>query len=117
MSFAAKYHRESVHWDVDSKELKFIGMKDAVQQFGFDHVFRIDGVYVNGKSKFGEAPVIMCGEEGIALNAPKSEVDTVREIMHDSEAVAAIKAGKAGFCIYKYTNNYGKQLGIEYRDI
>lgn len=62
----------------------------------------IRSIYINNKSKFGDAPVIV--SDGYNINLPKHMTATVQEMLQDPEAMALIRAGKVGISVYEYTN-------------
>lgn len=62
----------------------------------------IRSIYINTKSKFGDAPVVV--SDGYNINLPKHMTATVQEMINDPEAMALIRAGKVGLSIYEYTN-------------
>lgn len=62
----------------------------------------IRSIYINTKSKFGDAPVIV--SDGYNINLPKHMTATVTEMLADSEAMALIRAGRVGIKPYQYTN-------------
>lgn len=62
----------------------------------------ICSIYINDKSKFGDAPVIV--SDGYNINLPKHMTATVQEMIADPEAMALIRAGKVGIKVYEYTN-------------
>ena len=64
------------------------------------HVVR--SIYINTKSKFGDAPVIV--SDGYNINLPKHMAATVSEMIQDPEAMALIRAGKVGIKVYSYEN-------------
>ena len=67
-----------------------------------DLIHPIRSIYINTKSKFGDAPVVV--SDGYNINLPKHMCATVQEMLQDSEAMALIRAGKVGLSIYEYTN-------------
>ena len=66
----------------------------------FKHPVR--SIYINTKSKFGDAPVVV--SDGYNINLPKHMAATVSEMIEDPEAMALIRAGKVAISIYTYTN-------------
>ena len=59
-----------------------------------DLICPIRSIYINTKSKFGDAPVIV--SDGFNINLPKHMTATVTEMISDPEAMALIRAGKVG---------------------
>lgn len=67
-----------------------------------DFIHPIRSIYINTKSKFGDAPVVV--SDGYNINLPKHMCATVAEMLQDPEAMALVRAGKVGISIYSYTN-------------
>ena len=67
----------------------------------FKHPIR--SMYINTKSKFGDAPVVI--SDGYNINLPKHMTATVYEMLQDPECMALIRAGKVVLSIYEYTND------------
>lgn len=67
-----------------------------------DLICPIRSIYINTKSKFGDAPVIV--SDGFNINLPKHMTATVMEMLQDPEAMALIRVGKVGIKVYTYTN-------------
>ena len=62
----------------------------------------VRSIYINTKSKFGDAPVVV--SDGYNINLPKHMAATVTEMLQDQEAMVLIRAGKVGIKVYEYTN-------------
>lgn len=67
-----------------------------------DLIYPIRSIYINTKSKFGDAPVIV--SDGFNINLPKHMTATVAEMLQDAEVMTLIRAGKVGIKVYEYTN-------------
>ena len=67
-----------------------------------DIIHPIRSIYINTKSKFGDAPVVV--SDGYNINLPKHMTATVSEMLQDPEAMALIRAGKVGLSVYEYSN-------------
>lgn len=67
-----------------------------------DLIHPIRSIYINDKSKFGDAPVIV--SDGYNINLPKHMTATVAEMIADPAAMAEIRSGRVGIKIYEYTN-------------
>ena len=63
-------------------------------------VFQVRGVYINTKGLYDDAPVLAL--DSAYVNLPAHLTPICKEILNDSQAVAAINAGKVGFTIYTY---------------
>lgn len=77
--------------------------------------YRINAIYINKKGKYGHQAVIVTDNE--LVNAPLHMTDTFKEILADSDSIGMIESGVAGFKIYAYENEYGKQAGLEFVDL
>jgi len=67
-----------------------------------DLIHTVRSIYINTKSKFGDAPVVV--SDGYNINLPKHMAATVVEMLQDPEAMTLIRAGKVGIKIYPYEN-------------
>ena len=62
----------------------------------------VRSMYINTKSKFGDAPVII--SDGYNINLPKHMTATVSEMLQDTEFMALMRSGKVAISVYSYTN-------------
>lgn len=104
-SFAERYNRTS--FGVDTTNFQYAKLTELYKQGGESEIHRIDGAFIS-KSKIGESPVIIDVDRKLLVNWPSHTVETWRNILSDSEAVAAIKDGKVGYTIYEY-ESHGKK--------
>lgn len=101
MGIAEQYNKASrFTTDVDTKDFKFFDLADLYHTIPNGETTVIRGMYINHKSKFGDAPVLVTDK--MFVNLPKHLTDTVNEMMHDSAFVDAVNQGKVGFTIYTY---------------
>lgn len=118
MSFASKYNKGN-KFAIDTEGWsEYRDLKSLYKENGDDFIYPIHGFYINRKSQFGDAPVIIC--DGYFVNCPKHLLDTVYDILASEEAIADINAGKAGFRIRTYeAKNYKnkKCYSIEFVDV
>lgn len=110
MSFASKYNKQSVYFDVDTEGFQFCKLKELK----LDTTYKLLGVFTKD-GKFGTYPIFIV--DGWLVDGTPSMTDTVKLILSDSEAVADIKAGKVGIKVRTYENNFGKQFALDYVDI
>lgn len=89
----SKYNRAGQEY----KTLEGLFLENA----DFKHPIR--SMYINTKSKFGDAPVVI--SDGYNINLPKHMTATVYEMLQDPECMALIRAGKVVLSIYEYTND------------
>lgn len=86
-----------------------------LSQFSEDVPITCRGLYINHKSKFGDAPVAMV--DGAYVNLPQHLTDTVKDMLHDAEVIDAINAGKVGFKVYSYENNGKTCYSVNWVDL
>lgn len=118
MSFASKYNKGS-KFQIDTTGWEeYRDLKSLYKDNGAEAVYPIYGFYINKKSQYGDAPVIIC--DGYFVNCPKHLLDTVMDILADDNAIADINAEKVGFKIRTYeAKNYKnkKCYGVEFVDM
>lgn len=116
MSFASRFNRGS-KFNVNTDGFKYISLQDLQDPDDLEKVFRLLGLYINRKSKFGNAPVAII--DGCFVNLPKHLNDDVREMLNDPEIVDDIKAGRCGFSIREYDDpKYNRHCySVEWKDI
>lgn len=115
-SFASTFNKTS--FGIDLTEFPFVKLIDIYndeKDGGGDVVHPINGMYIH-KSQLGDSPVIIDVENKRLVNLPQFTGDTVREILANSDAVAAIKANKVGYTIYEYESHAKKCYGITFVD-
>ena len=62
MSFAHKYNKGNVIFDIDITEFSFMKLSDIYTSYG-KNVIKVDGLYINKKGKFNPHPVAINVEE------------------------------------------------------
>ena len=120
MSFASKFNNRK--FTADTTGFGYIKLADLYKEYGSETVFKLLGVYINNRSKYGEEPVCSATDrkgKGYYINLPKFLLSKVKDILEDEEAIKDINAGLAGFTIRKYHNvTYDKDCySIEFCDI
>ena len=105
MSFAARHNKESV-FDCNTEGFEYFTLKVLYEDNGADHVYPVQGFYINHKSDYGDAPVAILEDK--FANLPQHLLDEVIDTMKSEEDVADIKAGKVGFTIYPYEKELKK---------
>lgn len=117
MSFASKYNRGS-KFDIDTTNFQYISLEDLFKKNGEKATYTLRGLYINKKSKFGDAPVAILGD--CFANLPNHMTDDVLSMLHDDEAIADIKASKVGFQIETYeAKNFANKIcyGVRWVDL
>ena len=78
-------------------------------------VYPVDALYINTKSKFGDAGVILSGES--LINLPQHLTPTIKEMRADQELTEAINKGYFGFTVYRYEGSNGTGFSVNWCDI
>ena len=100
----SKFNLQSPFSDIDTNGLKYKSLKDLFDHYGSDHTYKVRGLFVNPKGKFGAEPVGIL--EDCLVNLPRHTLEAVQEMLDTDEIIQAIKDDKVGFSIYKYENGY-----------
>lgn len=96
MSIAAKYNKGGIDWGIETKDFKF----KKLSAFNVAQVIPVRGLFINTKSKFGDSPALITDDCIVSL--PNHMAGTVKDMLHDAELVAAVKAGKVGAKVETY---------------
>ena len=78
-------------------------------------VYPVDALYINTKSKFGDAGVILSGDK--LVNLPQHLTPTIKEMRADQELTDAINKGYFGFKVYQYKGSNGTGFSVNWGDI
>lgn len=108
MSFAQKYNKGNVIFDIDITDFNFIKLETVYKKFG-DNVIKVDGLYINKKGRYNPHPVAINIEEKMLIDLPEHMTETVEEILKDSESISLIKKGCVGLRAQKYTDKKYKK--------
>lgn len=112
MDILNKYNRKPMFIYDNEKEREYINLQTLFTTFGKDKVYTVHALFINTKSRFGEAPLIVT--EDYMVNAPKHLLDTVKAMMDDKDVVNLINERKVGFKIYSYQGRNGKGYSVEW---
>lgn len=114
MSKATSYNRGS-SFNVNFDGLEFIKLSDLYDQTealkpgkAEEEVFRITGLFINQKSKFGPRPFV--STPAFLADLPAHMLSTIEQMISDPEVVEEINAGKVGFKLQTYTSKTYKNL-------
>lgn len=108
MSFANKYNKGNVIFDIDITDFSFMKLSDVYTGYG-KNVIQVDGLYINKKGKFNPHPVAINVEEKMLIDLPEHMTETVKEILKDGESISLIKRGCVGLRATKYTDKKYKK--------
>ena len=118
MSFAQKYNKLNIIFDIDIKDYKFIDGYNFIEKYG-SNVVKINGLYINKKGQYNDHPVAIIKSEKTLLDLPSYMTDTVKDILKDSESIDLIKKGLVGVKAHEYIDEkYHKNcVGFEWVDM
>ena len=104
MGLMSKFNLQSPFSDIETKGLKYKSLNDLFGHYGADHTYKVRGLFINPKGKYGAEPVGIL--EDCLVNLPRHTLKAVQEMLDTDEIIEAIKSDKVGFSIYKYRNGY-----------
>lgn len=117
MTFAKKHNTVGYKFSFEiPNDFEYYDLQQLAKKYKtLDKEYRINAIYINRKGKFGHQAVLVTDNE--LVNAPLHMADTFKEILTDSDSIGMIESGVAGFKVYAYENEYGKQAGLEFVDL
>lgn len=111
MSILNKYNQKPMFEYDNTKERQYITLKGLVEQFGINTVYDIHAIFINNKSRFGDAPIFVI--EHHLVNMPQHLLETVKEMINDVEIIEMMNKRKVGFKIYSYQGKNGNGYSVE----
>lgn len=92
-----------------TSDMPFKSLEELYAKNGPDTIYPLRALYINTRSKYGDAPVAITDEAFV--NLPKHLLDTVSEMINDREVVRYINDGYAGFKVVTYVpRNYPDKI-------
>ncbi len=114
--FTDKYNKTFAKFVFEPKEdFTFHSLKDMYNGKKGDNKYIVLGIYINRKSKYGDAPVIV--SKDCYINLPKHLLDTVKEMLEDEELVTAINNREFGIEVYEYETNGNTRYSVNWVDM
>lgn len=112
MSILNKYNQKPLFEYDNEKERDYMNLKELVNNNGIKPVYEIHALFINTKSKYGDAPILVTDE--YLVNAPQHLLNTVKDMMNDEEVIQLVNARKVGFSIYEYQGKNGHGYSVEW---
>lgn len=117
MSFATRHQKGSI-FNCNTEGFEYKKLSELYDsEPDFEH--QLQGLYINRKSPYGDAPVAITTE--FFVNLPEYMLEEVQDMLRSADDIADIKAGKVGFKVETYEKQIGKQTktcyGIRWIDI
>lgn len=115
MSFAKKHNvRPNPFTFTTPENHPYKKPAELVAENGIDAQYKANAFYINKGGKYGDEPVIVTDD--FILNAPVHILDTIRDVMDDSESIHLVNNGEVHFKFYEYQNKYGQQFSLTWVD-
>lgn len=117
MTFAKKHNTVGYKFSFEiPNNFEYYDLQQLAKKYKtLDKEYRINAIYINRKGKFGHQAVLVTDNE--LVNAPLHMTETFKDILSDSDSIGMIESGVAGFKVYAYENEFGKQAGLEFVDL
>ena len=100
MSYATKFNKGNKFTFKPVDDAQYVSLEDLYNK-NPDQIHDVKALYINTKSKFGDAPCVAI-DPVIIVNLPKHLLETVKEMINDNECVDAINNNEVKFKIYSY---------------
>lgn len=102
----------TVDWGIDTKAMPF--KKTSQVELGKEYNLR--GFFITPDNGYGKGAVLI--SDDFLLNAPTRLVETITEMLNDTEVVDAVKAGQCAFKVYTFESKQFKRTGygVEFID-
>lgn len=112
--FTNKYNKGSKFTAKATKGATYVSLKEL--EAG-KQVYIVRNLYINTKSKYGDAPVALINDCNLLVNLPEHLTETVREMRNDDELVSAVNNGLFGFSVYEYDGKNGHGFSVNWEDV
>ena len=112
MSILDKYNKKRMFKYDNGKEREYINLQGLVNENGIDSVYTIHALFINTKSRYGDAPLIVIDD--YLVNAPRHLLSVVEDMRNDPEIIELINKRKIGFKIYSYQGKNGSGFSVEW---
>ena len=112
MSILDKYNKKPLFMYDSEKEREYKNLEDLIKQHGEEKQYQLQALFINKKSRYGDAPILVT--ERYMINAPHHLVDTVKEMMIDTELINLVNDRKVGFTIYGYNGKNGLGYSVQW---
>ena len=103
---ASKYNKVK-RFDVNTDGFEYKKLEELYKE-GEVNIFPLKALYINTKGKFGDRPLAVTDK--CFVNLPNHLLETVREMLNDTELIDAINDDKVAFEIYAYEDKTYNKL-------
>ena len=112
MSFLDKYNHKPLFQYDHEQERDFINLEGLVKHNGINQIYVLQAIFINTKSRYGDAPIFVI--DHYMVDAPRHLLDTVKEMLEDTEFINMVNGGHVGFKVYQYEGKNGKGYSVEW---
>ena len=93
---------------------KYKNLKELFEED--ETIILVRGFFINTKGYYGDSPVAIA--DGYNINLPGHLLDTVKEMLSDSELIDMVNSGRVGIEIYQYTSNrWGTNYSVNFIEL
>lgn len=119
MSIASKYNHGARFNVQFSAETPFTSLADLYNNNGAGYVYLLRALFINRKSRYGDAPVAVAGdgENLVKINLPRFMLETVQQMLMDREFIDAVNNKTVGFNIYPYDKEGRTCFSVSWLDV
>lgn len=121
---SAKKYNKGSKFNANLNGLEFIKLEDVFKMSedekavsGRKPIYKITGIFINSKSKYGPRPFVSTPD--FLVDLPTHMLETTRQMLADDELIKEVNEGKVGFTVRAYySNKYHKDcFSINFEDI
>ena len=94
-----------IDWGIDTTSMTF----KKTSEVELNKTYDLKGCFITPDRGYGEGAVLI--SDGFLLNIPARYIDTINDIILDSEVVEEIKSGKCGFIVTSFISEKFKRTG------
>lgn len=110
-----KYNKSQPKYSYNfDKDMKYYNLEELMKGEP-RKVHTLKGLLINTKGKYGDSPVAVI--EGAFINLPTHLLETVKEMIADTEVTKQINDNKAGFEVYKYVKGNNEYYSVDWMDL
>lgn len=115
MSIINKYNKGKMFEFNTPEDFNYKSLSDVVKEYGINAIHQVNAIYINTKSRFGDAGILVTSNE--MVNLPTHLTPTIKAMIADDEIVDLANDNKLGFKIYEYNSNNGRGYSVNWVDL
>ena len=115
MSLLSKYNKGARFTFDIPNDYEFTNLEGLVKKYGLNEPHQVHALFINTKSKYGDAPVAVTSTN--LVNLPQHTLETVNQLMADADVVELANNGCLAFTIYQYNGKNGSGYSVNWVDV